>query len=65
MTKEEIREHFNALPFDERITIGAFCYQDEIDFCEREKRRAKEAHRKNIARLNERINFLIKKIATL
>jgi hypothetical protein len=57
MTRKEASERFNALPKEHRVTIIANECEQEIRWIEREKRELIKAHKRNLARINERIKI--------
>jgi hypothetical protein len=57
MTRKEASDRFNKLPKEHRVTIIANECEQEIRWIEREKRELIRAHKRNLARINERIKI--------
>jgi len=65
MTKEDVRDRFNALPRDIRTTIIGSELVSEIRLLQREKAAAISAHASNLQRINDRIKLLEKHLSEL
>lgn len=65
MTREEVKEKFNALPIDIRIIIIGSEMVQEIRLLEREKKAAIDAHAANLRRINDRIKSFEKHLSDL
>ena len=57
MTRKEASDRFNKLPKEHRVTIIANECEQEIRWIEREKRELIRAHKRNLARINDRIKI--------
>jgi len=65
MTQKEASDRFNNLPKEHRVTIIAYECGQEIRMLEREKIEIIKAHKRNLARINERIKITEKHLKYL
>ena len=65
MERLEVKERFNSLKKEHRITIIGNDLEQEIRWLEREKRDAIKAHASNLKRFNVRIETLKKALINL
>lgn len=65
MTRDDVKQRFNALPVDIRTTLIGNELVEEIRHLERERKAAISAHSANLRRINDRIKALEKSLESL